>query len=99
MLIVLNEMRNQDGTKHSGFQRIKSIISDEKININKKGQPHRQCDNVANLIFVSNNTVPVIIEQGDRRYVVSRVNGKYKGNYEFFAQFCNGLDTQFYEAL
>ena len=78
MLIVLNELSNCSNGKQINFNTLKSIITDNTIRINEKNQPRRTAENVANFIFVTNNSFPVKIEAGDRRYVVMSVNAKHK---------------------
>ena len=84
MLIVLNELKNCGDERGANFNSLKSIITEHDIRINEKNQPRRDGDNVANFIFVTNNAYPVKIESGDRRYLVLKVSGKYKGNYDYF---------------
>ena len=84
MLIILNELKNCGDDRMSNFNALKSIITDDTIRINEKLQPRRTAQNLANFIFVSNNAFPVKIETGDRRYVVSFVNGKYKDDLNYF---------------
>jgi hypothetical protein len=63
MLIVLNEVRNAGDNKLANWDSMKSIITDTTIRINEKNEPRRTSENVANLIFVTNNPHPVNIEQ------------------------------------
>lgn len=99
MLVILNELRNFGEDRMVNFNSLKSIITDDTIRINEKNQPRRTAENVANFIFVSNNSYPVKIELGDRRYVVLQCNGKYKGQFEFFKQLVNSFTKEFYDNL
>lgn len=99
MLLILNELRNFGEDRMVNFNSLKSIITDDTIRINEKNQPRRTAENVANFIFVSNNSYPVKIELGDRRYVVLQCNGKYKGQFEFFKQLVNSFTNEFYDNL
>ena len=89
MLIILNELKNCGDDRGANFNSLKSIITESDIRINEKNQPRRDGDNVANFIFVTNNAYPVKIETGDRRYLVLKVNGKYKGNLDYFQTLYN----------
>lgn len=99
MFIVLNELRNIGEERLANFDSLKSIITDKTIRINEKYQPRRTAENVANLIFVSNNSYPVKVENGDRRYIVLSCNGKYKGNHAFWTQMFSSFTDEFYENL
>ena len=89
MLIILNELKNCGDERGANFNSLKSIITENDIRINEKNQPRRDGDNVANFIFVTNNAYPVKIETGDRRYLVLKVNGKYKGDVGYFQMLHN----------
>ena len=54
---------------------------------------------ILNLIFVTNNSYPVKIESGDRRYVVLACNGKYKNNHDYWNNIYNNLNEEFYNNL
>ena len=99
MFIVLNELKNCGEDRMANFNALKSIITDPIIRINEKNQPRRTSENVGNFIFVSNNAYPVKIEEGDRRYVVLSVNGKYKGDFDYWTKLCNGFTDEFYKSL
>ena len=99
MLIVLNEMKNCGDERGANFDALKSIITDPVIRINEKFQPRRTAENVANFIFCTNNSFPVKIESGDRRYVVTQVSAKYKDNLKYWEDFHNKLNKEFYENL
>lgn len=96
---MLNELKNCGEDRLANFNALKSIISDNSIRINEKLVPRRDAENVSNFIFVSNNSFPVKIENGDRRYVVLACNGKHKGDYKYFQQLCSSFDEDFYNTL
>lgn len=99
MFIVLNELKNCGDDRMANFNALKSVITDNTIRINEKNQPRRTSQNVSNFVFVTNNSYPVKISSGDRRYVVLQCNGKYKGNFDFFSQLVNSFDKKFYDNL
>ena len=99
MLIVLNELSNCSNGKQINFNTLKSIITDNTIRINEKNQPRRTAENVANFIFITNNSFPVKIEAGDRRYVVMSVNAKHKGDIEYFTKLHKSFTKEFYDNL
>ena len=99
MLLVLNELKNVGDDRLANFNSLKSIITDKTIRINEKNQPRRTSENVANFIFVTNNSYPVKIESGDRRYVVLSCNGKYKNNHTYWSEFYKCITDEFYSHL
>lgn len=66
--MVLNEVKN---CRLANFEALKSIITDDTVRIKEKNQPRRTAENVAHFIFCTNNSFPVKIEIGDRRYKCS----------------------------
>ena len=99
MLIVLNELSNCGSEKQLNFNALKSIITDDTIRINEKNQPRRTAENVANFIFVTNNSFPVKIETGDRRYIVMYVNAIHKGDMDYFTKLHKSFTKEFYDNL
>ena len=99
MFIVLNEMKNNSDDRLVNFNSLKSIITENTIRINEKNQPRRTAENNANFVFLTNNSYPVKIENGDRRYVVLNVNGKYKDNHEFWNKMHSSFNDEFYKNL
>lgn len=101
-LVVCNEMSScvENTNKHLNSDALKSVITEKVIDINQKCMPVRTVQNVCNLIILSNHSVPVKIERGDRRYVVvDEVNDKYKGNFEHFEKLCGSFDDVFYDNI
>ena len=84
MLIVLNEVKNVKDVNSRMFQVLKSIITDTHHRVGQMYKEKKSVEQCANFIFVSNNSFPVQIEEGDRRYFVSYGSAKYKGNFDFF---------------
>ena len=98
-LIVCNELSSAETNKYLNSDSLKSVITEKTITIEEKNLSPRIAENVCNLILVSNNDVPVKLEYGDRRYVVSCSSSKYKGNDAYFAQLCSSFDRDFYNNL
>ena len=98
-LIILNELQSIDSNKYLNSDALKSVITDKKININQKNEPERLTDNVANFIMVSNNSNPIKIENGDRRYVVTKTSNKHKDDFDYFESLSNSFTPEFYENL
>ena len=98
-LLVLNELQSIDANKYLNSDALKSIITDYKININQKNEPERLAENVANFIMVSNNNIPIKIENSDRRYLVTTTSDNHLKDYKYFDNLFAQFNEQFYENL
>ena len=99
MFIVLNEMKNNGDDRLVNFNSLKSVITDDTIRINEKNQPRRTAENVSNFVFLTNNSYPVKIEGGDRRYIVLSVSAKYKEQFTFWNDMYKSFTHEFYDNL
>lgn len=50
--------------------KLKSLITGDRIRINPKNLSAHEEDNHANLVFLSNESMPVVLEEDDRRHAV-----------------------------
>ena len=98
-LIVCNELSSVETNKYLNHDALKSVITEKEAVINQKNMPERSIENVANLIMVSNNFNVAKVESGDRRYVVTEVSDKYKGDSEYFDSLWQSFDNDFYNNL
>ena len=98
-LLILNELQSVDMNKYLNSDALKSVISDSTVNINQKNEPERITENVANLMMVSNNMCPIKIEGFDRRYVVTKVSDKRRGDFDYFSNLTKSFTPEFYENL
>lgn len=79
LFIAFNEVANDDtSTKRSVKSKIKFLITDEKIIINEKHVKNFEIDNFTNIMFFSNEAIPILIETEDRRFNVVETGGKLK---------------------
>jgi hypothetical protein len=100
ILIICNELQNIDNAKLLDTSGLKSLISDNEINIESKYINTRKIQNVSNFIFVSNNLLPINIECSDRRYIVYKISNSYKNNSEYLNNLNNLFNTDlFYNNL
>ena len=83
-LVVCNELESILSRKSRNMDRLKTVITEKTIRINEKYIKHYTCDNVANFIFISNNPVPILIEDNDRRFVVTETSNEVVGNTKYF---------------
>ena len=98
VLLVMNELMTIKGEYAKAMEKLKSLITDPDIRVEEKYEPKRTSENVSNLIFISNNSKPLIIPKNDRRYFVITVNGKFVKDKKFFASLHN-LPESFYDNL
>lgn len=98
-LLVLNELQSIDVNKYLNSDKLKSVITDRTLNINQKNEHEREAENVANLIMVSNNNIPIKIESCDRRYCVTKASDIHIGDYEYFEKLFESFTPEFYENL
>ena len=83
-LAILNEAR-ESGSQFNKFDydRFKSIITDDVIDINPKYGKQRISQNVFNLIINTNNSNPFRVAHNDRRvYVVKTINKFANNNHD-----------------
>jgi putative DNA primase/helicase len=74
ILVICNELQSIDNAKHLNTDCLKSLITDNTCTIESKFINSRTIDNISNFIFVSNNSLPIKIENGDRRYVIFKTS-------------------------
>jgi hypothetical protein len=60
------------------------LITDYISTIESKFVNARAIENVSNFIFVSNNYLPVKIENGDPRHAIFKTSDSCKNNFEYF---------------
>ena len=77
MLLVLNEVQNFGEGKYANFDTLKSIITETDIRVEEKYVAKRATEQVVNLILLSNNSLPVYVEETDRRYCFIETNAEF----------------------
>ena len=83
LFTVLDEIQNK-GLAINSNDKLKSKITCEKIQVEKKGFEIVQMDDFQNFIFLSNNLHCVKAEAGDRRYCVFDVSNEKVGDFNYF---------------
>ena len=69
LLLVANEVMTRTELFH-GKNKLKWVITEDEIPIRGMHQETRWESNHANLVFLSNETMPLALEKDDRRYLV-----------------------------
>lgn len=72
--------------------QLKHLVTGKSVRINEKHAPERVETNHLNVVFLSNETVPLLLDQGDRRYLVLYADDVPDQDYfhELFAEINNG---------
>lgn len=89
-VVSREEMRHYKGV-------LKHLVTGETLQINEKNMPVREESNHLNFVFLSNSTVPLALDDGDRRYLVlyvDRVPPK-----EYFEALVAEIDNEGIEAF
>jgi hypothetical protein len=96
VLVICNELQSVENARYLNSDALKSIITEKKIRYDTKHLKVREGENVANFIFISNNILPLRIDNSDRRYLVINCSDEMKGNEEYFASLKATFTDQFY---
>ncbi|MCK5455808.1 MAG: hypothetical protein KAI45_01700, partial [Melioribacteraceae bacterium] len=79
LFVAFNEVANDETkTKKSVKSKIKSLITDTTMLINEKHVKTYEVNNFANILFFSNEVIPLLIENQDRRFNVVETGGELK---------------------
>ena len=95
-LIICNEVKSYIANKVYDGDRMKTLITENTIDINMKFHDSLHQENIANFILISNNFAPIKIEEGDRRYFVLEVSSEHIHDQEYFQNILNSLTDEFY---
>lgn len=89
-VVSREEMRHYKGV-------LKHLVTGETLQINEKNMPVREESNHLNFVFLSNSTVPLALDDGDRRYLVLYVDRVPPAGY--FEQLVAEIETGGIEAF
>ena len=93
-------MKNVGEERFANFDVLKSLITETSIIINEKFIRARPAKNIASYIFVSNYSVPIKIEDGDRRYLCIEANSSKSNDRQYWKELYKIIDSdEFYEDL
>lgn len=86
-------------SQHKG--QLKHLVTGHTLMINEKNLPLREEQNHINFVFLSNSTVPLELDMGDRRYLVLYCGDVPQGNYfrDLFAEINGDGIREFYRYL
>jgi len=79
LFVAFNEVANDETkTKRSVKSKIKALISDCMMIVNEKHVRTYEMENYTNILFFSNEAIPLLIEEQDRRFNVIETGGTLK---------------------
>ena len=81
-LVNLNEMSKKETTDAEG--KIKGLITDPQLFINKKGIDSYNINSFHRFIITTNNEDPITTKKGDRRNLIIRSSDEKCGDMEYF---------------
>lgn len=85
VFVLVNEVAYSGNEFMTGFERVKSLITDPNITINEKYITQKvNYPNPLNLVMTTNQKQSVRIQKGDRRYFCLDTSNCKKGNRAYF---------------
>ena len=94
LVVQINEMSGQDGYAYKN--KIKDMITTETNIIKMKYLPIQYQTNYVRWFMFSNNLVPVVIENTDRRFLICETADDYIGKTEYWRDFYRKLNDKEY---
>ncbi len=94
LVVQINEMSGQDGYAYKN--KIKDMITTETNVINRKHLRIEYQTNYIRWFMFSNNLVPVVIENTDRRFLICETADDYIGKTEYWRDFYRKLNEKEY---
>jgi len=94
LLILVDELNLGDVVKDGGADKLKNLITSKTLTYEQKGQMKTTRQNLINLIATSNNKVPTVINENDRRWTVYEANPQYIGNTDYFNNLYEELENE-----
>jgi hypothetical protein len=71
-------------TNKANASKLKSIITCETVNVETKGVPRVTLDDYRNFVMTTNQEVPVLLEDQERRFVLVKASDARKGDFAFW---------------
>lgn len=87
LFICCNEVSNGENNFHATFEKLKALITDKTMTIEKKGiDIFNEYPNFINFLFTTNNRDSVKLGRTDRRYACFETSKRFLKNYDYFDQ-------------
>jgi hypothetical protein len=90
LLIFVEEAAGK--ANHQNSDTLKSKITKKKINVNRKQQAQYVVNDYCNYVFCSNNSNPIPIQKGDRRWAIFDTNPVKRGDKDYFKKLIAALE-------
>ena len=71
-------------TNKENASKLKGLITEEIVHIEKKNKDPIDLDNYTNIVMTTNNDVPVVLEETDRRFMLVQASSARMGDKEFW---------------
>ena len=78
MLIAFNEVAHDNNSRNSIASKIKVIITESDMSINEKNVKQYRVENHVNCLFYSNNGIPLLVDNSDRRFNIITTGGNLR---------------------
>ncbi len=100
MFVVLNEARDANSKRCLEGDLMKSLITEDSMNIEDKYVKSHNAENVLNFIMCTNNYHPIEMDETDRRYMPLKVSSARIGDTAYFDRLVElRKHNEFYENL
>lgn len=73
--IAFDEVAHDNKSRNMLNSKLKALITDDKVTLNDKNDKAFEIENRMNCVFFSNEAVPLVVEQSDRRFTIVRTGG------------------------
>jgi hypothetical protein len=92
LMVILDEASGDDTFKNS--EHLKSFITSEKVRFERKGISTVMINNVARVIFLTNNDISTKIEKSERRHQAMEGSPDMANNRDYFSKLVDAFDDK-----
>ncbi len=97
-LVIVDEQKADTSENGAAYNRLKSAITRNVMNVNPKGLAQFQARAFSNFIMTSNNINAIKSNDRERKVLYLRCNPKYKGNIKYWNEFRGEVMNKRYAA-
>lgn len=90
---ILEEIRVHGNSRHNAMNKLKPLITNDVVEIVRKGKDGKQVVNVTNYMALTNFMDALALDEGDRRW------GVFKTKFEDRTHMLSELDDDYWDAL
>ncbi len=92
ILIKFEEANFQ--TNKNNADQLKSLITSDTRNFEYKGKKPINLDSFSNIVMTTNHEVPVVLEEGERRFVITHASNEKRGDLAYWNELYEHLGKQ-----